>query len=228
MLLRSIGMKRFAYFMLIFYLLFLIIITYPLFILLTQINSGAETDFAFPLNVYSQYQYWVIIFLMVICEWVLLMIPVKLSAKKPVKQRSIILTTVLAGILMTILLVSLIYSVTELIIGHEVNKLNYTPLLVILGIWIFWSVVFIVKGKTLGIENSYNKQMKILKGTSILTVIIAIPSHIIVRSRDYCCAGMFTALGLICGFSVMLLSFGPGIIILYADKIKKKRQRDTG
>lgn len=47
---------------------------------------------------------------------------------------------------------------------------------------------------------------------------IAIPSHIIVRQRDECCSPALTGVGIYTGIAVMLMSFGPGVFILYAQR----------
>jgi hypothetical protein len=51
---------------------------------------------------------------------------------------------------------------------------------------------------------------------SILELLIAVPTHIVARYRDYCCAGVMTFIGLTMGMSVMLFSFGPGVFFLFA------------
>ena len=62
----------------------------------------------------------------------------------------------------------------------------------------------------------------LLRGT-ILELLIAVPSHIIVRHRDFCCAHGITAAGIATGLAVMLISFGPGIYYLYAERIQSKK-----
>lgn len=63
----------------------------------------------------------------------------------------------------------------------------------------------------------------LLRG-SILEVIVAIPSHVIARRRDECCAPDFTLVGIIAGLSVALLSFGPGVFFLFAERVRSKRR----
>ena len=59
---------------------------------------------------------------------------------------------------------------------------------------------------------------------SILELLVAVPSHVIVRGRDECCAGIYTTIGLVTGISVMLLSLGPGVYFLYIDRMARIRQ----
>ncbi|MDD5454234.1 MAG: hypothetical protein PHW62_01885, partial [Candidatus Ratteibacteria bacterium] len=64
----------------------------------------------------------------------------------------------------------------------------------------------------------------LLKG-SILELLVAIPSHIISRHREECCAPPITFLGIITGLAVALLSFGPGVFFLFAKRIKDKKAK---
>jgi hypothetical protein len=64
----------------------------------------------------------------------------------------------------------------------------------------------------------------LLKG-SILELIIAVPCHIVVRHRQDCCAPFATFWGISMGVGVMLLSFGPGVLFLFLDRMKQKRPK---
>ena len=64
----------------------------------------------------------------------------------------------------------------------------------------------------------------LLRGT-IVELLIAIPSHVIARHKDVCCADGVTAIGIATGLTVMLISFGPGIYFLYAKRIESKKTR---
>jgi hypothetical protein len=63
----------------------------------------------------------------------------------------------------------------------------------------------------------------LLRG-SILELLIAVPSHVIVRQRDDCCAPFATFWGIVTGISVMLISFGPGVLFLFAARIRRKQR----
>jgi len=64
----------------------------------------------------------------------------------------------------------------------------------------------------------------LLRG-SILELLVAVPSHIIVRQREECCAPIVSFWGIVTGISVMLLSFGPGVLFLFAARIRQRRPR---
>jgi hypothetical protein len=57
----------------------------------------------------------------------------------------------------------------------------------------------------------------LLKG-SVLELLIAVPTHVVARSRDYCCAGYSTFIGITLGLAVLLLSYGPGVFFLFVER----------
>ena len=60
------------------------------------------------------------------------------------------------------------------------------------------------------------------------TLLIAVPSHILVRQRNDCCAPFATFWAITVGFSVMLLSFGPGVFFLFAKRIRSLKAKNPG
>jgi len=50
-----------------------------------------------------------------------------------------------------------------------------------------------------------------------------VPSHIIVRNRNDCCAPMGTFWGITTGLSIMLLCFGPGVFFLFVERCGRLR-----
>ncbi len=65
--------------------------------------------------------------------------------------------------------------------------------------------------------------MKWLLRGSILELLVAVPSHIVVRQRGVCCAPAGTFWGITTGLAVMLLAFGPGVFFLYVARCRRLR-----
>ena len=63
---------------------------------------------------------------------------------------------------------------------------------------------------------------------SILELLIAVPTHIAARNRDYCCAGFMTFVGLTFGISVMLFSYGPAVFFLYVERWRRLHPEPPG
>jgi hypothetical protein len=66
----------------------------------------------------------------------------------------------------------------------------------------------------------------LLRG-SILELLVAVPSHIIVRRRGDCCAPLGTFWGIATGISVMLLCFGPSVFFLFVERFERLKPKST-
>lgn len=91
------------------------------------------------------------------------------------------------------------------------------PLYACMGIWAIWAVVFGMYRWNRGRQITQLAGW-LLKG-SVLELLIVVPCHVIVRRRNECCAPFFTSFGIFTGISVMLLSFGPGILFLVLKRL---------
>jgi hypothetical protein len=58
----------------------------------------------------------------------------------------------------------------------------------------------------------------------VLELLVAVPTHIVVRRRSDCCAGFATGLGICIGVVIMFVAFGPSILLLYY----RRRKQITG
>jgi len=56
---------------------------------------------------------------------------------------------------------------------------------------------------------------------SILELLIAVPTYVVARYRDYCCGGFITFVGLAMGAAVMLFAYGPAVFYLFAERWKR-------
>jgi len=98
----------------------------------------------------------------------------------------------------------------------------------LLFFWLVWAFIF--RRATRSDEpDTLLKRIKcwLLRG-SILELIIAVPSHVIVRRRDDCCAPAGTFWGIATGISVMLLCFGPGVFFLFVERVNKLKPKTSG
>jgi hypothetical protein len=94
--------------------------------------------------------------------------------------------------------------------------------------WCIWSAVFFRLGRKLQPSDIVSRQCRLLLKGCILELLIAVPTHIVARSRDYCCAGFMTFVGLTMGISVMLFSFGPAVFFLYVERWKRLHPKPNG
>ena len=61
---------------------------------------------------------------------------------------------------------------------------------------------------------------------SVLQLLVAVPSHVMVRDRGDCCAPLGAFWGITTGLSVMLFCFGPGVFFLFADRFSRLRPKN--
>jgi NAD/NADP transhydrogenase beta subunit len=142
---------------------------------------------------------------------------------RPIRKRRLFLPVVLGAFMLTVLAASLFCSLTELFDLGRYSSTVWT-FWILVGInWIGWSVAFFVTYRKQDRYALARKLVLILLCGSLLELLVAIPSHIIVRRRPGCFVGLLTGLGLTGGITVMLWAFGPGIILLF---LRERRNRE--
>jgi hypothetical protein len=101
--------------------------------------------------------------------------------------------------------------------------LNIIGMVVIL--WMVWGFLFYRSARADDPSALSSRAMRWLVRGSILEVLVAVPSHLVVRARGDCCAPVGTFWGMACGVSVMLMAFGPGIFFLFASRMRRLRPK---
>lgn len=182
--------------------------------------------------------------LMIVGQLALLVVPVDIAERRPVTKRRLIFPVVTAGLMAALLVTGLVVSIGEFL-GKDKEQAGVAlfaladrnsdvtlreifseptfirAICVFIFAWLLWALIFFRWTRNLKPENLIEKQCRLLYRGSILEMLVAVPTHVIARSRDYCCAGASTFVGIVFGVSVMLFSFGPGVFFLFADRWKK-------
>ena len=214
-------MKRWAFLTVALYVVCLSMFALPLLLgFLRDKDNPADTTYLFYV--------WVVPVL-ILAQAVLLLVPVAVVQERPIKRRKIIVSSVIGAIPMAVMALMFFYSILLTILGEQ-GSWGDSPvwfLYVFAALWLVWGFVF-WKSFTSNDPNAFTSTMTrwLLRG-SILELIVAVPSHIISRRRDECCAPPITLLGIVTGLSVALMSFGPGLFFLFARRIKDKKGRTT-
>jgi hypothetical protein len=96
----------------------------------------------------------------------------------------------------------------------------------ILGVfWLLWGFIFYRFARNDSPETLLNRITKWLLYGSILDLLVAVPSHVIVRSKQNCCAPAASLWGIATGLSVMLLAFGPGVFFLFVKRMNRLKPK---
>jgi hypothetical protein len=216
-------MKRWAWLVAGLYFLALVALTAPVVMTAFAPKLGIK-ELA---DVFVAWPYWVWVCVMVLSQIALLAVPVRIASRRPVSRRKLIWPVLVGGLMMGAMATGAVYALFEAAFGLEkgLKWVGYAGIGAGLLVWAFWAVVFHRQGKGAEAKDVVSRQCrKMLKG-SILELLIAVPTHVVARSRDECCGGIMTFVGLAFGISVMLFSFGPSVFFLYAERWNRLRPK---
>jgi hypothetical protein len=237
-------MKRWALLTVFLYVSALVVLTMPVVswaFAAWAPNPGKVTT----IELYSSWWYWIWIAVLAAGQLLLLLVPVDLSRRRVSPRRSLKAATRVTAFLLANLslaaLLSLLGSLFAMEKGFEglEKALHFITFpgvgdngaeilrmfVMLLPFWIFWALVFGRYTRADEPSTLITRATRWLMRGSILELLIAVPSHVIVRRRDECCAPLVTSWGIGTGISVMLLCFGPGAFFLFADRFKRLKSK---
>jgi hypothetical protein len=173
--------------------------------------------------------FWIYCAVLIVSQMLLLIIPIGIVKHRPKPRRGLWFTAIAAGALFAIVVLGIVWSVFVAIYGDDspVGNVFLLALIFLLANWIVWSFIFRAFARNAKPESYIRRLLKWLLRGTILELLVAVPSHIIVRHKDVCCADSVTAAGIATGLAVMLISFGPGIYFLYAERIESKKVNNS-
>lgn len=213
-------MKRWAWIVAGLYVLTLAVLTVPVCwaAFVPSIPWGA------PFDSFVSWQYWVWLMIMFAGQFALLAVPVRIASRRPVTKGALWPTVLIGGLMAGALFVGAAYSILEFIFReHSTGWWPEAALMAGVVLWIVWGVVFFRLSRRTEPLDLVSRQCRALLRGSVLELLIAVPTHIVARCRNYCCAGAMTFIGLTAGISVMLFSFGPAISFLYLERWRRVR-----
>ncbi len=201
------------------YVALIIVMTLP--VLLACFTSDFTKDgIKLPWKVYAEVWYWLPLAIMAMSQFLFLRVPVRLTVGRPVSRASIWLPIIVSGFW----LACLVSGCFTALIGLFWIEQGVTGWLVVGAAvisWIVWAMVFFRISRVKNPMDVVTQQSRWVLRGSILELLVAVPSHIVARGRADCCAGLFTFFGITMGLSVMLLSFGPAVFLLYYARWKR-------
>jgi len=216
-------MKRWALLVAALYLLILVALTVPFLLLALGTGTERPLEQSMALEVIVEPGYWTWVAAMVVCQLALLSVPVRVASRRPVTRGALWPTILVAGLMMGILVMAAFLAFYEFIYeGRDKgNWLAWIGMAAGAATWAVWAFVFARAAKTVPPRDLVTRQCRLLFAGSILELLIAVPTHIVARYRDYCCAGFMTFIGLTMGFAVMLFAFGPALYFLFAERWRR-------
>jgi hypothetical protein len=169
---------------------------------------------------------WTWFGLMVLAEAALLVVPVRVAADLPIARRHICWTLLATALATLIMLTGMFLGAWEY--AAHTDDLRTGPAIVLFSavgvLWLAWSILFAFYTGRDRPKTAMSRAVRFLLAGSILELLVAVPTHFIARWRNYCCAGYLSFWGLATGFSVLLLAFGPGALLLFARRWQSLRR----
>jgi hypothetical protein len=179
-------------------------------------------------DLFANFGYWLWLAIMILGQFALLAVPVRFTSRRPITRGALWPTVLACGLMAGGLIVGAMYSVLETIFKGPNGTCGWIGIIAGLLTWCIWSAAFFRLSRKTEPSDWLSRQCRLLLKGSILELLIAVPTHIVARYRDYCCGGSMTFIGLTMGISVMLFSFGPAVFFLYADRWKKLHPKPDG
>jgi len=182
--------------------------------------------------VYFQWGYWLWVGFIILCALLLIAARVRLGRAGNRSRRPLALTIAATGLFLTLLVFGAAFSIGEVLahehggdwLGSDGATAIFRLVVTTVALWVFWAfALFWLTRRSAPLAAARTVTRTLLAG-SILELLVAVPSHVIVRGRDECCAGLYTTVGLVTGISVMVLSLGPGVFFLYRERMARIRQ----
>ncbi len=218
-------MKRWAVLVVVLYFLILVALTAPLMLAAFYPLVGVTEAF----SAFSQWMYWAGLGVVLLAQAVMLLVPVDLAMGRPVAQRPVLWTILASGLMAGLLGLGAAISIDEFVMKGNADPFRPPlPWVVLVLFWVVWTIVFYRSGRGADAMDGVTRQCRYLLKGSILELLVAVPTHIVARARDYCCAGVMTFFGIAFGVAVMLFSFGPGVFFLFVARWKRLHPQRTG
>ena len=178
------------------------------------------------------YGHWLVrssILALLASQALLLFLSVDTSHKRLKPRAHILVSCAVAAVLTALLTAGVIWSLGFAIRGDNFWEALFETQANVLAfwgaLWVLWGIVFY-----LYFRNSTAVVTRLLSWLlrgSVLELLIAVPCHIIVRRRQDCSAPAATSFGIAAGIAIMLLSFGPGILLLYKKRLDSYSTRPS-
>jgi hypothetical protein len=209
-----------------FYILVVAGLSPAVALLLLLIGDQRSTDVQWSRLVEWYSEWWVLTWmvLLVIGPLVLLIVSVDRSRERPKRRRHIAISATAAGFALALLVFAAVASVAAVVVGDDSGDVtSWIVLASWPSAWLVWTLVFWRLGERL--FDPARRIYRWLVAGSVLELLVAVPSYLIVRQRHECSAPVYTAFGIATGLAILLMSLGPGALFLYGARMRRLSPR---
>jgi len=153
--------------------------------------------------------------LLLACEAGLLFVPVRVATRRPVTRRSVFIPIIASGLFTRFVAFGGAIALGEYFDKNLKDATGWIAIGIGVAAWLIWSLIFALVARSRIPEDFGAKLHRWLIAGSVLELLVAVPTHLVVRKRTDCCAGIATMSGICIGIVVMVLGFGPSVVFLY-------------
>jgi hypothetical protein len=139
---------------------------------------------------------------------------------RPTKPRSHVLVSIITATFLFGLLSMALFGFLMAVIADDKTLLWYFLPAVPIIMWIIWAFLFYAYCRDTG--GDIARIVPWLLEGNVLELLVAVPSHLIVRSRNECSAPLLTNFGIVTGIAIMLHAFDPSVLILYKKRLDER------
>ena len=220
-------MKHWGVAISVLYAVVVVALTTPLaFYLAGEELAGSDLLALFdPAQLGDSWWLWAYILLFVSTQAALLLISVDVSGKRLKARRRLTAAVSATTFAVGLMSFALISSVMVAFLGDDLPDSGLFWLGVPAGLWIVWGIVFFVYRERL--SEQLTQTVGWLLNGSVLQLLVAVPAHVAVRERNDCCAPMISGSGIATGVALMLMAFGPSVVFLYQDRLRRYERRSV-
>jgi hypothetical protein len=239
-------MKRWAVLTVLLYALALLALTVPILLVAFGRWSGNDKGLTLPnaVKIWSGWGYWLWLAVLLAGQSLLLLLPINLAERRLPVRRPLKTPVLVAGFFLANLLFAGLLAIFCALFKEEgfglfgfltpYQEYRVSPsdretetgiIITVLVFWFIWAIIFRRFARQDDPDALLKRVTRWLLRGSILELLVAVPSHIIVRRRGDCCAPLGTFWGIATGISVMLLCFGPGVFFLFVERFQRLRPR---
>jgi hypothetical protein len=225
-------MKRWAVVTVALYVIAVLLLLMPVFKIAFAGWASNPQEIGVLLHEYSLWGAWIWFGVLAGGQALFLLVPIHIAERRLPARRPVKIPAIVTGFFLANLLFAGIISIGCAFLKDDALKNDFMtdfPNVVLIGSalsWLLWTIIFMRFAKSEKPEAFLNRSVRWLLRGSILELLVAIPSHIVVRRRDDCCAPIGTFWGIATGISVMLFCFGPGVYFLFVERFRRLQPKE--
>jgi len=205
-----------------FYALTLLLLLLPVavFLAVGTSSTGWPGFFAHLRDAYMTWFTWMFVAIPVAGEALLLFLRVDTSNKRLKPRTRIWISALTTGCFLGILTFAGVLGIGVAFRGDKFLPDGIPgPISTILAAWAVWAVIFYRVHRDSA--DVVSRAVTWLLRGSVLELLVAVPAHVIVRRRQDCSAPVATNFGITSGIAIMLLAFGPSVLLLFKKRMER-------